>query len=585
MNRLSEEKINEIRVHADIADVLSRYVSLTKRGRNYVCTCPFHEDHNPSMSIATDKQIYKCFVCGAGGNVFTFVQNFEHVSFIESVLRVADYAGVHVEKADQYIQTEEVNPINASIHRVLTSVIEYTNYTLSTLLASEYKAYLHQRGISDESIERFQIGYNPKNDELYKYLSAKKFKDSDLIESNVVRITDSGIHDVFAHRITIPIHDRLGNPIGFTARRIEDSDEAKYVNTSQTPVFQKGLTIFNYHRAKIAAKQTQRVIVVEGAMDVIAFDKVKISDCVATLGTACTKEQISLLKNLHAKVVLCYDGDTAGINATYKFGKLANEMHLLFEIVDNQLGLDPDEIIDHYGKEELVQLSKKTISWIDFLFSYLQKKYNLENYSQRKEMAQELGYEISKAGEEYEKKHYYEKLFELTQFDMSGVYKSDKQEIKVQRTGSMKLPKNGSLRAEYEILSQMLISLQANNTFREKLGFLIDEKAHKLAMYIIDYYRTHSKIEIADFLNCIKEEDIKQLTIEISEWEMAVDTYHEDVFLHSCIKIKISCIEDKIRKLVESSLKLSDPLEKAKMADEIIQLKREKTKWVKETNV
>lgn len=584
MNRLSEDKINEIRLHADIADVLSRYVPLTRKGRNFVCTCPFHDDHNPSMSVTVDKQIYKCFVCGAGGNVFTFVQNFEHISFIESVIKVADYAGVFLDEQDRVLDFAPADPVKQAIHKVNQTVIDYTNYTLSTPSAIEYKAYLHQRGIHDETIQRFQMGYNPKNDELYKYLVAKKFPDSELVESNVVRMTDYGIHDVFSHRILIPIHDRLGNPIGFTARRLEENDDAKYVNTSETACFHKGSIIFNYHRAKIAAKQTQRVLVVEGAMDVIAFDKVNIADCVATLGTACTKEQISLLKNLHCKVVLCYDGDQAGINATYKFGKLANEVHMPFEIVDNQLGLDPDEIIDHYGKEELIQVSQKTISWIDFLFRFLSKRYNLENYSQRKEMAQEISHEIATTCEPYEKTLYYKKLYELTQFDLSSI-SQETNVVSIQRKGTIQSPKNGSLRAEYEILSQMLVSMQANNTFREKLGFLIDEQAHKLAMYIIDYYRTHPKIEIADFLNYIKEEDIKKLLIEISEWEMATDTYHEDVFLHSCIKIRISCLEDKIKKLVQASLLVSDPIQKAKYADEIIQLKRQKTELVKEVNV
>ncbi len=576
MARLSEDKINEIRSKADIADVISRYLPLTKKTRGFVCTCPFHDDHDPSLSISTDKQIFKCFVCNTGGNVFSFVQKYEHISFVEAVLKVADYAGVEVNDADRLLVNEKIDPKLAEIHKVCQSAVDYANYTLATPQAAEVKAYLVQRGIDDECIKKFQIGYNPKGDALYKYLTAKKFSDAQMVESNVARISPSGIHDVFANRILIPIHDRNGNPVGFTARRVDENDEAKYINTSETAAFKKGTLVFNYHRAKIEAKSSGRVLITEGAMDVIAFEKVGIHDAVATLGTACTKEQLMLLKNLHAKCVICYDGDQAGINATYKFGRLAKEIGLNFEVVDNQLGLDPDEIIDVYGKDELRSMAEKTISWIDFLFRYLQQKYNLENYTQRKEFAMEMGAEINRCTESFERKNYLQKLFELTQFDMSVNERTVSKPVISKNSYGLKQPKNGSLRAEYEILSQMLVSLQANNAFKERLGFLIDENCNKLAIYIIDYYRTHDEIEIADFYNTINEEAVKALLIELSEWELALPEYNEDVFLHSCIKIQAACLNDKIKRLSNQSLRISDPLEKAKIMDEIIQLTRQR---------
>ena len=246
------------------------------------------------------------------------------------------------------------------------------------------------------------------------------------------------------------------------------------------------------------------------------------------------------------------------------------------------MGLDPDEIIDGYGRDELIHMAEKTISWIDFLFRYLQQKYNLENYSQRKEFAVELGREINACTERFERKNYLAKLFELTQFDMSEAEVKEKKNVLVTPSIGLRQPKNGSLRAEYEILSQMLVSLQANNAFKDKLGFLIDENCNKLAIYIIDYYRTHDEIEIADFYNSIKEEAVKSLLIELSEWELALPDYNEDVFLHSCLKIQAACLEDKMKKLSEQSLKISDPLEKAKIGDEIIQLKRQRSELLKQ---
>ena len=388
MARLSEDKINEIRSHSDIVEVVSKYIPLSKKGKNYVGVCPFHDDRDPSLTVSQDKQIFKCFACGAGGNVFHFVSRYENISFVESVVEVAKLSNIQID--DIEVTKNQPNQHLLPYYKLNQSFIEYTNYMLMSSGHTEILQYLHKRGIHDDLIKKFEIGYNPSNDALYHFLKAKKFTDEEMIDANLVRLTNQGIHDVFSSRITIPIHDKYGNPIAFTARRTIENDEAKYINTTQTPCYTKGNVIFNYHRALPIAKKTGRVLLVEGAMDTIAFYKANIENVVATLGTACTKEQLKLLKQMHVKIDVCYDGDDAGINATYKFGKMASENGLEFEIIDNKSGLDPDEIIEQYGINELKSLSNKTISWIDFCFEYLQRKYNLENYSQRVDFAKEM---------------------------------------------------------------------------------------------------------------------------------------------------------------------------------------------------
>ena len=575
MARLSEEKINEIRNQADIVQVIGNYLPLTRKGKNYVATCPFHDDHSPSMSISPDKQIYKCFVCGAGGNVFTFVKDYEKISFIEAVIKVAELINYELDESEKRAGGVEADPQVAAIHKVLSAGINYMNYTLFTPVASMAKEILSRRGLSDELIRRFDIGYNPRNDALTHYLLQKKFNEADLVAANVSRVSANGIHDVFSHRIMIPIHDRNGNPVGFTARRIDEDDTSKYINTTDTPAFHKGNLVFNLHRAKQAIKEEKRVIVVEGAMDVIAYEKVGIHASVATLGTACTLTQLQQIRNLHVPVVVSYDGDEAGLNATYKFGKLAASIGLIVEVVDNELGLDPDEIIEAYGFEELVSLSKKTISWIDFLFRYLQKRYNLQNYSQRKEFAQEIAEQILLLKEDFEKRNYYQRLYEITQFDMSKEIKHEESR-RIQTKIGLRVPISGILRAEYEILSAMLLSVQASNRFKEALGFLIDEDCNKLALYIIDYYRSYDVIQLADLYDYIHEEAVKDLLLQIGNWELAPQLYQEDVFMQSVLKIKSACFEDKIQKLTHEALLLSDPLAKAELMNDILRLKREK---------
>lgn len=568
MARLSEDKINEIRSHSDIVEVVSKYIPLSKKGKNYVGVCPFHDDRDPSLTVSQDKQIFKCFACGAGGNVFHFVSRYENISFVESVVEVAKLSNIQID--DIEVTKNQPNQHLLPYYKLNQSFIEYTNYMLMSSGHTEILQYLHKRGIKDELIKIFEIGYNPSNDALYHFLKAKKFTDEEMIDANLVRLTNQGIHDVFSSRITIPIHDKYGNPIAFTARRTIENDEAKYINTTQTPCYTKGNVIFNYHRALPFAKKCGRVLLVEGAMDTIAFYKANIENVVATLGTACTKEQLKLLKQMHVKIDVCYDGDDAGINATYKFGKMASENGLEFEIIDNKSGLDPDEIIEQYGINELKSLSNKTISWIDFCFEYLQRKYNLENYSQRVDFAKEMKVEIDRLNEDFLKENYFKKLFELTQFDMSKTTQTNKIERSFVRTTHFKY---GEL-AEYEILGQMLLSKQAVNIFKNDLGFLIHPTCNQLSLYLINEYRSIDEIQVADLMNQIKEDEVKNLLIDICEWELAPKTLNIDVLNDAIQKIHNKCIEARIKEMSDLAKKMSNPLDKARIMNEIIDLRR-----------
>lgn len=582
MARLSEDQINEIRARADIVDIISHYLPLTRKGKNYVCTCPFHDDHDPSLSISLDKQIFKCFVCGSGGNVFTFVQKYEQISFLEAVYKVASMIGIELDNSLLHETKEmQIDPHKAKIYKVNQDTIEFTQYQLSTLAANSIKNYLVKRGIHEDIIKRFEIGYNPEGNALYKFLHAKKHTDEMIINAGVCSVGSSGIHDVFSDRIMIPIHDIYGNPVGFTARTTKQGNEAKYINTAQTELYEKGNLIYNYHRAKAAIHDQKKVFLTEGAMDVIAFSKVGIHTAIATLGTACTENQIKLMKALRVPIIVCYDGDRAGQQATYKFGKLAVLHHLPFEIVDNQFGLDPDEIIDAYGKDELIKMSEKTISWVEFLFHFLQEKYNLDNYSQRKEFALHLAQQITLVENDFEKQSAYIKLQEMTGFDMSNYHekivgKVEHNQKRIRKNHFVSYPKDGATSAQFTILSQMLVSKLASNYFRDELGFLIDDSCKKLAYYIMDYYRNHNELSVAALLDLIKEESIKDLLLEISEWELGRSTYESDLLHDAINRVRIVLLDERIRKLNEEIILVSDASLKAKLGEEKNALIREK---------
>ncbi len=312
--------------------------------------------------------------------------------------------------------------------------------------------------------------------------------------------------------------------------------------------------------------------VVEGAMDVLAFEKIGLHNSVATLGTACTKDQLTLLKQVSVPIVLCYDGDKAGRNATYKFGQLASKHQLVFEIVHNTSGLDPDEIIELHGKEELKSTVNKTISWLEFLFQYLGEKYDLDNYSQKKEFALEITQYIESLKENFEKHNYYDRLKQLTGFDMKTEQSiptpKRKDQQRYEKRGFLIMPKKGQYIAEQEIISQMLNGVSASNYFKDELGYFKDDKCNKLAMYIIDYYRNHTNVDVADLLDKIKEEPVKQLLLEIANWELALHAVDMDVLGDAVRKVKACLLDDNIQSLNEEILQITDPIAKARLADE-----------------
>ena len=287
MAYLSEDEINAVRAKADIVDVISHYLQVHKQGRMYKAVCPFHDDHDPSLNINPDMQIYKCFVCGAGGNVFSFVQRYEHVSFPEAVGKVADMIGFPL-SSSPVKKKREVDPHRQKLYDALQETINYTMYELNSTDGAAARSYLKGRGMDDHTLERFQIGWNPEGDSLTRFLHAKHYEDQTLTAVNVSRITSQGMQDVFASRITFPIHDAYGNPVGFSARTMDPDNPAKYINTTQTEIYVKGQLVYNAHRAKEEARRAGRIYICEGVTDVIAFDRAGIANAVCTLGTACT---------------------------------------------------------------------------------------------------------------------------------------------------------------------------------------------------------------------------------------------------------------------------------------------------------
>ena len=311
--------INEIREKTDIVEFISKYITLTKRGKNYFGLCPFHADTNPSLSVSREKQIYKCFVCGEAGNVFNFLMKYENISFYESVSRIGNEIGIEVKtniiknnKEDKYKNLYDIYEL---------AKIFYQNNLLSHE-GLEAREYLEKRKLTMEIIKEFEIGLSlNKRDKLTSLLVKQGYNIDTL---NEIGLT-SGEFDTYINRVIFPLHDINGRVNGFSGRIYHGESTNKYLNTKETPIFKKGENIFNYKRAKDEVRRSGFVIVMEGFMAVIRAYTIGIKNCIALMGTSLTSDQINLIKKLNNNVYLCFDGDKAGVNATINNGKMFME--------------------------------------------------------------------------------------------------------------------------------------------------------------------------------------------------------------------------------------------------------------------
>ena len=551
--RISNEIINDIRESASISEVIGSFIHIEKKGKNYVALCPFHDDHDPSLSISEEKKIYKCFVCGNGGNVFTFVSNYKKINFAEAVKEVADIIGkpLNIELDDK---PKKVSPYQ-KYYDILNSTITYSNYLLTASKAGLTALdYLKNRGMDENIINHFNIGYNPEGNYIYEYLVSQGFKDNDMYECNIVRQLDDGPHDVFYKRILFPIHDSYGNPVGFTARNFTDQNSAKYINTSETKIYIKGELLYNYHRSQGACKQSSKVIICEGVLDVIAFYKAGIENVVATLGTACSKMQLQLLSKLSKTLIFSYDGDKAGKAANLKNGLEALKMGLNVRVIENNSDLDPDEIFKKYGKNGLRDLSSNHIPFVEYAINYYKELYNLNNFEDRKAFCQKLWPIIDLLKDEYDKDNYLNEIYELTKIrrkeNPKVVNNNKKQEYNSELVNNtINISQNGLSKAEAIILLSMCLSKQASKLFQKELGALLDERNQKLAILIIDDYRKNNACSLARIYDETQDQQIKNLITDLTSYDLPSNDYDEKLMQGALDRVKREIKESKLKDL------------------------------------
>jgi len=579
---ITDEQLQEIRNKARIEDVISRYLPIEHKGRSLKCVCPFHDDHDPSLSISVDKQIFKCFVCGTGGNVFNFIEKIEETSFKDAVIKVAEM--VDYTLSEQQLQTPKVASKFARLYKVLAESIKFTQFQLDSIDGTEAKDYLVKRNISSSIIQKFEIGYLPKERSLHDFLSKKGFSDQEMVQTDLAQLNERGIYDVFFERITIPIHDAEGNPIGFTARTMRNDATAKYINTSETPIYVKGDIVYNYHRAKTSCKKQGSTILVEGPLDLFALVSVGCENTVSTLGTACTKNQLQLFKRLANSLIICYDGDGAGQLATYKTGVLAHQFGLRVFVAKNKSELDPDEILRRHGKDTLLQMVDKPLSWIEFAMQYFKKKYDLSNYEDKKEYAKNVMGEIVRISDVVDKEHFLNTLSNETGFnnqqlkllvaDQVPRYSKDTKKVTTRREKRYE----GKVLAQYQIISQILQSQQMFIIFKEELGFLVDNDCQRIIISLLEYYRKNNELEVADFLNYLPDDSLKQIVTEIIANDLFISKADADILRAAIARVKDSLLDKQFSDIKQQLTMTSDMDSQLKIMGEYVEMLKNKKK-------
>ena len=373
---LSDKEIESIRSSANIVDIISSYIPLTLKGKNYFGVCPFHEDHSPSMSVSTDKQIYKCFSCGAAGNVFSFVKDYENVSFLESVKIVAQKIGYNIKIITPNTKTAK----NTKELEAMDLALKFYQNYLKTKDGEKARKYLNERGLSDDVIKTFDIGLSPfVKDNLATLLLKKGFDQNTLKEVGLINVDGARIYDSFCNRIIFPIHNLEGHPIAFTGRIYGCEKTSKYFNSRESKIFKKGQILYNYHRALEFIKQKREVVIVEGNMDAIRMYASGIKNTIALMGTSLTKEQRQIIKKLRAKVILMLDNDEAGELATLSIGQALENDNIECFVVRLSDYKDPDEYIIKMGTEKIESLISSSISFLEFKLFYYRQNKDLNN--------------------------------------------------------------------------------------------------------------------------------------------------------------------------------------------------------------
>lgn len=580
MEKIPYDVILDIKSKVNIVDVISEYLPVEQKGKNYFAICPFHDDHNPSMSISPEKQIYTCFVCGASGNVFNFVANYEKVSFISAVKKVAQKAGINLDinvKDDYKPQDTKYD----KYYKMFDITNKYYQNNIKSVYGKKAIEYLHNRKIDDDIINEFEIGLSMNDNNVSKLLEKKGYDVNELIDIGLCGKKDNFIYDIFRNRIMFPLYNLDGKPVGFSGRIYNGEKDSKYVNSKESIIFKKGNLLYNYHRALSHAREKHQIIVVEGFMDVIRLYTIGIKNVVATMGTAITKEHANLLMKLSKNIVLCFDGDKAGEKATISALDALEKIGITPKIIRLEDDLDPDDYIIKKGSDAYLTHLNNPMSSVVFKINIDKSKTNFNDYNEISAYLKNVSKELEKIDDKVVYELTVNKLSKETGVScdtINDMVKSmPKNEIKV-ITKRTSLEKDKYQKAEEYLVHYMLRNVDAVLIYQNNVSYLNDPILSKIAMQILEFYEINRYINITDFTVFLEDKtDLIEKSLIIDDLRLP-DEVNVDILMDYVKTIDEGILKREIEKTKKQIKEEMDVAKKISLTEKLRNLKKKECK-------
>ena len=535
----NEDFIEKVRFSNDIIDIVSEYTTLKESGKSYKGLCPFHDEKTPSFNVSPQQQLYYCFGCGAGGNIFNFIMEVEGFTFSEAVEFLAKRADIELpHQTSSQAQQRKVSQRNKllEIHKAATQFYNYL--LLESQLGKQAYNYLLKRGFDEETIEKFQLGFAPDRWQgLYNFLSDKGYSDQTLVKSGLIleRKNNDGYYDRFRNRVMFTIFDHRHQAIGFGGRVLSSAQEPKYLNSPTTPLFDKSKNLYGLNWAKQAMRKSNEVIITEGYTDVITASDFGIENVVASLGTSLTSQQAKILKRYVDRVYIAYDADSAGAKATLRGLNILKNEGLSVKVISLGHEQDPDEYIKEEGRENFLEEKEDSTSLIQFKIDQVLKNRNLSNVDERVNVVQEILPILHLIDDGVERNEYLRQVAEKLQIklevlrtELNKFEKSQQQDRKsVKRNNNNNLKKSIELsdpkKDGYQNAVEGLLKLMLNNSHLidratdrlNKVDF-IEEDHRDLFRAIADLYQAKGKVETNELYNELSAESAQKLLTKLA---------------------------------------------------------------------
>ncbi|WP_089121095.1 DNA primase [Secundilactobacillus pentosiphilus] len=609
MARIPEQVIEQVRDATDIVDFISQYVQLQKQGKNFFGLCPFHEERTPSFSVTEDKQIFHCFSCGRGGNVFKFLMELENVSFQEAVVKVAEFS--HVSLDEQIVNAatgagqhgDPQSPTNQLIKLHQDATKLYTHILMNTEMGQPALDYLHKRGLTDQTISDYGLGYAPSKQLLKPFFETHKVDYQTLRHSGLfIENQDGDLRDRFVDRIMYPIRNQSGQVIAFSGRLLKQlPDQPKYLNSPETELFNKRKVLFNFDLARGAVRKQGNLILFEGFMDVMSAHQSGVDNGVASMGTSLTEEQIYAIQRITKQVYVCYDGDTPGQKATQRaLSILRDNSSLTLGVIQMPEGMDPDEYRQKYGEAKLASaLESARETPVAFEMRYLKGQYDVDTDAGRLQYLNDILAILATVKSPVEQDVYLTQLADRFQLEKTSLRQqlamvkpvkqtTEKASQPAARTGQSQPPTQQQQvvkrtpveKAERALLYRMLHDhdVWLRVTGIPQFSFADDD--YQLVYTLAQgYFETHQSYAPAQFVDFIHNDHLQNLVIDIESMQLNESTSEGEIDDYVQLIMKIAPLTKQIgetEQALQEAKRLGDNDRVRQLVIEYIKLQQQK---------